>query len=151
MTLIMGDPPCKHKSNNHHLQLPINQLPSIYVHITTNPFLLSTDTLHNTLWHNHDKMTGQKHDKNSFKTRDIQLALQLIISNLATATKHASTLLSHFQCLFYPSIDKNHTRTGASHVSSWFCSHPAGPYPRDQGQTTHPDQNRPFQNLTYSP
>jgi len=47
--------------------------------------------------------------------------------------------------------DKNHTRMSASHVSSWFCSHPAGSYPRDQGRTIDPDQDRLFQNLTISP
>jgi len=39
----------------------------------------------------------------------------------------------------------------ASRVSSWFCSHPAGSYPRDQGRTIDPDQDRLFQNLTISP
>jgi len=47
--------------------------------------------------------------------------------------------------------DKNHTRMSASRVSSWFCSHPAGSYPRDQGRTIDPDQDRLFQNLTISP
>jgi len=47
--------------------------------------------------------------------------------------------------------DKNRTGLSTSHVSSWFCSYPAGSYPRDQGQTIDPDQDRLFQGLTISP
>jgi len=45
-------------------------------------------------------------------------------------------------------IDKNHTGIDDRCVSSWFCSHPVGPYPRDQERTTDPYQDRPSLHLT---
>jgi len=47
--------------------------------------------------------------------------------------------------------DKNHTGIDDRCVSSWFCSHPVGSYPRDQERTTDPYQDRPSSNLTISP
>jgi len=41
-------------------------------------------------------------------------------------------------------VDKNHTGINDHCVSSWFCSHPVGPYLRDQEWTTNPYQDRPF-------
>jgi len=45
-------------------------------------------------------------------------------------------------------VDKNHTGMNECCVSSWFCSHPVGPYPWDQEWTTNPYQDRPPPHLT---
>jgi len=46
--------------------------------------------------------------------------------------------------------DKNHTGIDDRCVSSWFCSHPAGPYPREQERTMAPYQDRPLLHLTFA-
>jgi len=45
-------------------------------------------------------------------------------------------------------FDKNHTGMNKRCVSSWFCSHPVGPYPWDQEWMTNSYQDRPLPHLT---